>query len=109
MALGEKVVLCMNTSDCEYIFKEFKKRKNYFKYTSHINSSNCDTLKYKGEAVKHFLDENLLITDVRAFRGMECENLMVVLDSKECALYQNVVQAIARCTKDLTIVMATKT
>ena len=99
----------MNTSDCEYIFKEFKKRKNYFKYTSHINSSNCDTLKYKGEAVKHFLDENLLITDVRAFRGMECENLMVVLDSKECALYQNVVQAIARCTKDLTIVMATKT
>ena len=59
--------------------------------------------------MKHFLDESLLITDVRAFRGMECEYLMVVLDSKESALYQNVVQAFARCTKDLTIVMATKT
>ena len=60
------------------------------------------------EKVKEFKENNdtkTLVTNFRYVRGMQFQNVIIVLDPKEYFLKQYLPEAITRCTSNLALVM----
>ena len=75
--------------------------ENIIKYTPFLdNPSNYPSQEYKEEVYAKFkaIQSHIFVTDIMAFRGLECQNLIILIDRNQHQGRHILAECIARCT-----------
>ena len=74
---------------------------NIIEYTPFLDNPNhYPSQEYKEEVYAKFkaIQSHIFVTDIMAFRGLECQNLIILIDSNQHQGRQFRAECIARCT-----------
>ena len=74
---------------------------NIIEYTPFVDNPNqYPSQKYKEDVYAKFkvIQSHILVTDIMAFRGLECQNLIILIDRNQHQGRQFFAECIARCT-----------
>ena len=74
---------------------------NIIEYTPFVDNPNhYPSQEYKEEIYAKFkaIQNHILVTDIMAFRGLECQNLIILMDRNQHQGRQFLAECIARCT-----------
>ena len=74
---------------------------NIIEYTPFLDNPNhYPSQEYKAEVYAKFkaLQSHIFVTDIMAFRGLECQNLIILIDRNQHQGRQFLAECIARCT-----------
>ena len=97
------VIICNNEKQLEMVTKSLEVlNKNIFVYSSFASNFDLKSKSsmYTALCEKHFI----MVTDNRCFRGLEHENVVILIDPSDHCTRQYVAESIARSTSKLSLI-----